>query len=188
MAYTPSLPPSRRLLLALSASLLLHAASIAMLEWFGLASRQPKPALPAFLHATLLMRPAPPQALPPPAEPLLKNTPPTAEPESAPTVPSADLSARKPSPAPRAATEVSAQRTLSKHVYYPPEAVAQGLQGEVRLLVALDRGGNIVQARVIVSSGHAVLDQAALRAAYAIGRLPRAGALDLVLPVIFKLE
>lgn len=188
MAYTPNLPPLRRLLLALSASLLLHAASIALLEWLGLASQSPKPPLPAVLHATLLTRPAPPLELPPAAEPLLKNTSPAAELPTAPAVPTADLSARKSSPAPRAAAEASAQRKLSEHVYYPPEAVARGLQGEVRLLVALDRGGNIVQAKVIVSSGHAILDQAALRAAYAIGHLPRAGALDLVLPVIFKLE
>ena len=59
MAYTPNLPPSRRLLLALSASLLLHATSIALLEWLGLASQPPKPARPAVLHATLLTRPAP---------------------------------------------------------------------------------------------------------------------------------
>jgi protein TonB len=188
MAYQPDLPPSRRLLLALAASLLLHATGIALLEWLAPASQLPKPAPAAVLHASLLMRPAPSLEPPPAAEPLLKDTSPAAEPQSAAAVPTADLSARKPSPAPRAATEASAQRKLSEHVYYPPEAVAQGLQGEVRLLVALDRGGNIVQAKVIVSSGHAVLDQAAVRAAYAIGRLPRAGALDLVLPVIFKLE
>jgi len=198
MAHTPNFPPSRRLLLALSLSLLLHAAGIALVEWIGPAPQRPKPAALAALHATLLTRPKPPaDDLKPAAEPVLKNTLPAAEPESTPAaepqttpaVSTADLSPRRPSAAPlRAAAEASARRKLAEHVFYPPEAVAQGIQGEVRLLVALDRKGNIVHAKVIVSSGHAVLDQAAVSAAYAIGRLPGAGALDLLLPVIFKLE
>ena len=189
MAYTPTVAPPRRLLLALLASLLFHAASIALLEWIGAAPQRPRAALPAALHATLLMRPKPPaDDVQPAAEPVLKETVPVAEPETVPAVATADLSARKSSPTPRATAEASARRKLAEHVFYPPEAVAQGIQGEVRLLVALDRRGYIVQAKVIVSSGHAVLDQAAVSAAFAIGRLPAADALDLVLPVIFKLE
>lgn len=188
MAYTPNLPPSRRLLLALSASLLLHATCIGALEWLGLASQSSKAALPAVLHATLVTQPAPLTESQPIAEALPTNTSSPSEPDIPPAVPTADLNARKPKPAPAAAADASAKREVSKHVYYPPEAIAQGLQGEVRLLVALDRGGKVVQAKVIISSGHAILDQAAVRAAYAIGRLPHAGALDLVLPVIFKLE
>jgi protein TonB len=189
----PSLP-SRRLLLALSASLLLHAAAIALLERVRLlAPKLPQPA-PAALYATLMPPPAAqlPQPEPEPvAEPLLKNDAATPEPDATPSAPIAEPVppvSGHPAPQPTAAAAASMRRKLSEHVFYPPEAVAQGLPGEVRLLVALDRTGKIVAAKVVVSSGHPLLDRAAVGAAYAIGRLPGAGVLDMILPVIFKLE
>ncbi len=82
---------------------------------------------------------------------------------------------------------VAQQQRLAEHVFYPPEAVAQGLQGEVRLLLRLDAGGKLVSASVVTSSGHEVLDKAAVSAAYATGVFPGAAG-ELLLPVDFRLS
>ena len=65
-----------------------------------------------------------------------------------------------------------AQAVLSQHLFYPPQAVALGLEGEVVLLLTLADSGRVVSATVARSSGHALLDQAALDAAQRIGVLP----------------
>ena len=46
---------------------------------------------------------------------------------------------------------------------YPPEARRRKLHGDLRLLVSLRPDGSVVQIRVLQSSGHAVLDYAAMR-------------------------
>ena len=45
--------------------------------------------------------------------------------------------------------------------YYPDEAKQQRLSGEVRLMVILNAQGGIRAIRLIESSGHAILDEAA---------------------------
>ncbi|MDP2810123.1 MAG: energy transducer TonB [Rhodocyclaceae bacterium] len=167
--------PVRRLLFALAASLLLHAAVLGAASWrFG---RNPETITPAMLSATLL-----PPALVRPDEspdPLLKNTL------------SDGTASRTPPPAPGRAARMpreEAQRKLSEHLYYPPEAVARGLEGEVRLLLSLDAGGNVIDAQVASSSGHDILDRAAMRTAHAMGRLPSAGTREVILPVVFRLR
>lgn len=167
--------PVRRLLPALAASLLLHAAALAAASWrFG---RNPEAITPAMLSATLL----PPALVRPDAspDPMLKNT------LSDGTAP------RTPLPAPGKAARMpqeEAQRKLSEHLYYPPDAVAKGIEGEVRLLLSLDAGGNIIDAQVASGSGHDILDQAAMRAAHAMGRLPGTGVREVILPVVFRLR
>ncbi len=44
---------------------------------------------------------------------------------------------------------------------YPEQAKAQNLAGEVRLMVILNSNGGIRAIRLIESSGHAMLDEAA---------------------------
>ncbi len=68
------------------------------------------------------------------------------------------------------AAEVSAWRSswaaaLSWAKHYPEAARARGEQGTVRLSLTIDRGGHVVSARVIGSSGSSTLDQAALEMA-----------------------
>ncbi|MBV0933302.1 energy transducer TonB [Marinobacterium weihaiense] len=46
---------------------------------------------------------------------------------------------------------------------YPEEARRQGLQGTLRLLVALNPDGQVVNVEVLASSGHRTLDEAAIR-------------------------
>ena len=45
---------------------------------------------------------------------------------------------------------------------YPEEARRQGLYGSLRVLVLIKRDGSVAQMRVLESSGHPILDQAAL--------------------------
>lgn len=174
---------SLRLLPALVLSLLLHAG---VLWWPGIefSAALPRP----LLEATLRL-----PAKPPPVsdEALLKNTlaavptPPASKPPPLPSV------TRAASPLARATARrqvEAAQRKLSQHLYYPPAAVAGGIEGEVRLILKLSDDGSIVDVDVAASSGHILLDQAAIKAAYAMGRVNWAPSRELILPVIFRLE
>ena len=177
----PSAVP--RFPLALAMSLLLHAA---VLGWPG--HRAAMPARPATLEAHL------PPLPPAPTEPLLKNT---LVQQQEPVVP-AHARTRPPPRTPgahgaRAARldkprEEAALRKLAKHQFYPEEAVEQGLEGEVRLLLVLDAAGQIVSVDIAAGSGHAILDRAARAAAFAMRSLPDAGVRDFILPVVFRLE
>jgi protein TonB len=80
-----------------------------------------------------------------------------------------------------------AQTALSEHLFYPPEAIAQGIQGDVILLLILADNGQLVSATIARSSGHAVLDQAALDAARPIGALP-GNPRQTLFPVSFRLQ
>ena len=172
-----------RLLLAFAASLLLHGA-VFLPE---LVARRPAPPPPQPLLARLV-----PPPLPAPADPLLKNT---LDEEAA----VRDVQPARPSAPPQAASRVpsrptpqkdvqAAQRKLSKHVFYPPEAVARGLEGDVRLIVKLAADGRIDDVQLAASSGHTLLDNAAIRAAYAMGSLAGASGRELIVPVIFRLQ
>lgn len=168
-----------RLLTALAFSLALHA-TVVLPDLLGrLTVARPAPALRAVLRA-------PPKTETPPAEPLLKDT---IAPEEAPPKPESKPAAKATTPQAVAKREVqAAQRKLSQHVYYPPEAVARGLEGEVRLIVKLSANGEVDDVSVAASSGHPLLDNAAIKAAYAMGRLTGATSRELILPVIFRLQ
>lgn len=172
-----------RLLVSLACSLAAHAAVLG-----SDALRRPpeQPAARPALRATLAAMPA---ERPPPAEALLKNTLPDeaeARPPAPPPPPAAPPAPRRASPASR--PHEAAQRKLSRHVFYPPEAIARGLEGEVRVLVVLAADGSVTDVQVAAGSGHPLLDQAALRAAWAMGALPGLGARELILPVVFRLQ
>ncbi|WP_184414919.1 energy transducer TonB [Rhodocyclus tenuis] len=172
-----------RLALAFALSVALHA----VLLFAGADSRRAPPAPPR-LEARLRLPPAPP------AEPLLKNTlaaePEPAKPAAKPLPPPASA-AKTPAAAPKPtpARELrAAQKKLAQHQYYPPEAIAAGLEGEVRLLVLLDADGQISDVQIAASSGHRILDAAAQRAAFAMGSLPGSSRRELILPVAFRLR
>lgn len=184
-------PGSRSLRSHLPAALLLSLLAHGLALLAGLPLFHPAPS-PAPLTVTL-----PPLAEEtPPAEPLLKNTleadpprpqaPQAPAPRPEPHGPGQASAAPKRPPA-RDPVE-AAQRKLAKHLYYPAEAVAAGLEGEVRLLLTLDADGRILDASVAAGSGHAVLDQAALRAAWALGRVDGADKREMILPVVFRLR
>lgn len=76
---------------------------------------------------------------------------------------------------------------LAGEEFYPREAIRQGIEGRVVLLLTLDEAGHLARIEVASSSGHALLDEAARQAAGRIERLP-AGRRQVLLPVEFRLE
>jgi protein TonB len=177
-----SMPP--RLILAFSLSLILH---LAVPLWDALefaAPTIPSPPLRAELRP-------PRKPLVADHEPLLKNTlaPEPARPET--KTPPAVVNHKTSSSVTKATPKsvvAAAQRKLSEHLFYPIEAKALGLEGEVRLLLILEDDGRIADVSIAASSGHPVLDKAAIRAAYAMGRADGARSREFILPVVFRLQ
>jgi protein TonB len=169
--------PSHRILFALSFSVSLHLVAFGITDLLCRMQRQPAPQTPAVINATLRM-PAPKLLL----APLLKDTLAPSEPKVPPKHP------KKAKPGTGRLVEAAAQRKLAKHVYYPEAAIAAGIQGEVHLLLTLDENGAVKDARIADSSGHAILDQAAIRAAYSMGSLPGLDRREIILPVTFRLQ
>lgn len=176
-----SMPSS--LILALALSLALHAS---LLLPDAIERGTPPPRQP-LLQALLLPPVKPPERS---ADALLKDTLATAEAPAAVKPPPPKVAVhRQPAAKAVARREVeAAQRKLSQHLYYPPEAVARGIEGEVRLILTVGDDGSIVDVHVGVSSGHALLDKAAERAAWSMGKVNWAHSRELILPVIFRLE
>lgn len=177
-----------RLSAALALSLLLHL----LLLGPKLISPPPRPAAPSPLQAEL--RPPPLPAPPQPAAPmppLHLPEPPT--PASQPAVATRPTAARPPRPpqAPLTWTQ-SVREQLGKldsaGLFYPAEAIARGLQGEAHVLLVIDEAGNVVATRLEQGSGHAILDEAALRAGRSLKSLPADAPRQTVLPIRFRLK
>ena len=173
-----------RLIIALALSLALHGALFLPDPRKRPTVASPRPALEAMLRL-------PPEPEVAPSDPLLKNTL-DAEEKPAAQVASVEPAPIKPTqPTTRKAVQREtrlAQRKLNEHLFYPPEAIAQGIEGEVRLILRLGANGEVEDISVAASSGHAILDKAAIKAAYAMGRLTGVTSHELILPVIFRLQ
>jgi protein TonB len=204
-------PEGRALALALGASLALHALALALLDPAFRRALAPLEAMLPVIEARLVARPeAPPSATPeapsaPP--PVLKDTlrddppPPPAPRAQRPAPPKPPPAPPRPAPQPQAAPPRTppeplpprelgeTYRRLAETLLYPEEAVRRGLEGEVVLLLEVDAGGRIAEASVASSSGHAILDQAALRAVRLLGVLgPASAGKAVLLPVRFQLD
>lgn len=154
--------------LSLLLSLALHAMLVLSPNWLA---RQQRPPPPASMEARLL---------PPPA----------AVAEAVSSEAATDATPPRPHDPPRNLSGSSlrrAQSALSEHLYYPPQAVALGLEGDVILLLTLSDSGQLLSASIARSSGHAILDQAALDAARRIGALP-GNPRQTLFPVNFRLQ
>lgn len=81
-----------------------------------------------------------------------------------------------------------AYRQMQRALLYPRAAVEQGIEGEATVLLFLDEAGNAIAARLEASSGHPLLDEAALRAARSLRSLPEAAPREALLPVRFRLR
>ncbi|MFA7280320.1 MAG: energy transducer TonB [Sterolibacterium sp.] len=179
MAYVQQ----RRLYLSLAASALLHAALLGSNELAHLlVSKRVKAPVPALHNPVLQAHLHPIRS----NADLLKNT---LSDEKAEILALRSPPAARPARStPQAPRKDSAERKLADHLFYPPEAITRGLQGEVRLLLMLDTEGGVIDARIASSSGHDLLDQAAIAAAHTMRRLPDTGVRELILPVVFKLQ
>jgi protein TonB len=174
-----------RLLAALAMSLVLHTLPFLADRFVNRKDMQPVP-MPLLAR---LRAPAPPpvQAAPPP----LEMPEPTPAPAARKPKPVDDKPGRK--PAAQAATWTQAvRRHLEKlndaGLFYPPEAIARGLEGEVVVLIVIDPSGQVTGARVEESSGQRLLDEAALRAVRSLRSLPADAPREALLPVRFRLR
>lgn len=172
--------PGVRLGLAFAASLALHLA--VLLPADGPRRKAPSPALSVELPApeSASMLATRPEPAPAPAAPPLEP------PAAAPPAPAPSL--RQPSPKPLSGRALdTALAALTREEFYPREAIARGLEGRVVLLLTLDAADTVTGVEVASGSGHALLDNAALKAAGRIGALP-GGRRQALLPVEFRLE
>jgi protein TonB len=89
--------------------------------------------------------------------------------------------------APGTTAETRKPRLDNPMHFYPPEAVARGIEGETILILKYTADGKLIDARIAKSSGHAILDQAALRAVRATPRVGD-GPREILFPVTFALH
>lgn len=173
-----------RLLLALAASLLLHVLPfVAPL----IMESRPPPALPPI---TVTLREPPAAPLPPPPPLILPEQP---RPAATPAKPPPPKPEKREKPPAAAKTWTQA---VSQHLnkldasgqFYPQEAIARGLEGEVLVLIIISGDGQVTAARVEQGSGHRVLDDAALRAVRSLRSLPADAPREALLPVRFRLR
>ena len=170
----------RPLLGALGASLLLH-----LLPFVDLWPATPVVMPPEVPPVQARLLPLPP--LPATPELLLS------EPDPTPATP-----ARSEPPAGEASrtrqktwTQVIREQFSAQHrdgLFYPEEAIRRGLEGEALVLLMLDESGQVVAARIEESSGHPLLDEAALRAVRRLRSLPADAPLESLLPVRFQIK
>lgn len=161
--------PGVRLGLAFATSIVLHLAVLLPVDW-------PPPGKPPALTVSL-----PAFATRPEAETV--SAPPPEEFAAAPPAPSLP-------PPPRELSGRAldtAMAALTREEFYPREAIARGLEGRVVLLLTFDAAGRLAILEIASSSGHPILDNAALTAAQRIGTLPGARR-QVLLPVEFRLE
>ncbi|WP_374340887.1 energy transducer TonB [Azonexus sp.] len=168
----------RRLLAACAASLALHGLPV-LPELLVSPTERPSTVPP--LRAEL--RPPPPAA----DVPLSLPEPSPPRPIPAPKKMLPKPAASRPATWTQAVRDHLRQRQ-ERGEFYPPEAIARGLQGEVLVLIVVDESGQVVGARVEHGSGHAILDAAALQAVRSLKSLPADAPRQIVLPVVFRLR
>jgi len=175
---------------ALVISLLLHAAAL-----IGISSMDmpvARPAAPVSVLNVALPAPREEPVLTPPAQPglmLPEKSAPAHASAVRPAVPEPrpPLAASSPQRLAGVAAR-SAMEQISRELYYPQEAIERGLEGEVLVMLFLDAAGNVIAARVEASSGYALLDDAAVKAARTLRSLPDSAPREALLPVRFRLK
>lgn len=117
----------------------------------------------------------------------------SAETGNPPTV-SADIAAPAGAPSARKAVRARLEGELARHFHYPFLARRRGWEGKVVLRVRIDGRGRIDSTEIAESSGHGILDRAALDAVAKVALIPGAAerlggiGLYLELPVIYRLR
>ena len=147
----------------------------------------------------LITQPAKPEA----ARPLqaeLRSPPPVNQPSPQLKLPEPAKPVAPVKPRPGLPQQANAPKTFNQAVrehlkkldatgqFYPPEAIARGLEGDVQVLLVLDESGKVVAARVEQSSGHTLLDEAALRAVRSLSSVPADSPRDTILWLRFRLK
>jgi protein TonB len=174
-----------RLFAALALSLSLHLLPLLPDVDFG----QKAPLTLAPLTAELRPPPAPvsspPLSLPEPSKPQNEAMPP-AKPRLTPKP--TDRAATQPAKTWTQAVREHLKKLDNAGQFYPAEAIARGLEGEVLVLLIIDEAGKVSATRIEQSSGQPILDEAALRAVRSVQSLPADAPRQVVLPVRFRLR
>jgi protein TonB len=200
---------------ALALSVLLHAAILELVMGLAPAARRVPDrelaSLAVRVREAPSARPVEPSALPPPPlSPLMlppdtslhanaaRAAPPVPRlvfaPSGAPTVAGAQ---RDPGPqgivgsGPQGLSGEaarSAYQQMAKALLYPREAIERSIEGEATVLLFLDESGDVIAARLEKTSGYALLDDAAVRAARSLRALPAGAPREALLPVRFRLR
>lgn len=134
------------------------------------------------------LRPPPADPLPPPPPLTLPEQP---KPPPVKPLPEKRKPPEKPVKAPKTWTQAVKQHLKKLDdagQFYPQEAIARGLEGEVLVLIVIDENGHVSGARVEQGSGHRILDDAALRAVRSLRSLPADAPREALLPVRFRLR
>ena len=170
-----------RLVLALALSLMLHLAPLLN----EISSTPPPPPKAAPVQAQLRPPPTPVQAplmMPEQPEPKASVTP---KKISQPQI-------LQQGPARISSWQDEVKRQIRKlderGLFYPTEAIAQGLEGEALVLLIINENGEVSAARIEQGSGHRILDEAALRAVRSLRSLPAETPRETLLPVRFRLK
>ena len=170
-----------RLVLALALSLMLHLAPLLN----EISNTPPPPPKAAPVQAQLRPPPTPVQA------PLMMPEQP--EPKASVT-PKKILQPQilQQGPARISSWQDEVKRQIRKlderGLFYPAEAIAQGLEGEALVLLIINENGEVSAARIEQGSGHRILDEAALRAVRSLRSLPADAPRETLLPVRFRLK
>jgi periplasmic protein TonB len=176
----------RSLLAAIGASLLIHVAPFASELLIPQRQQLPAPDQPIPLTATLMPKPAQLAEqeflLPEPSS----NSKPVAQAAEKPQKTAVAPKNRAKTWTQAIREQFSAQQRDG--LFYPEAAIQQGLEGEALVLLLLDPTGSVVAARIEESSGHALLDDAALRAVRRLRSLPADAPSESLLPVRFTLR
>jgi periplasmic protein TonB len=169
-----------RLALAAIVSLLLHT-----FPFIGeLIHVQPPPAATPPMRAEIKAA----RALPPP--PPLELDKPEPPPAATPTTNILAKATNNKTLIPSWQQEIRQQLKKQREngLFYPAEAITQGLEGEVLVFMLLDENGRVAAARIEQGSGQALLDDAALKAIRALHSLPADTPRQAILPVRFRLH
>jgi protein TonB len=172
-----------RLVLALALSLMLHLAPLLN----EISSTPPPPPKTAPVQAQLRPPPAPVQA------PLMMPEQPAPKASVSPkNISHPQIVQQGPAPIRVSSWQDEVKQQIRKlderGLFYPAEAIAQGLEGETLVLLITDEGGQVRAARIEQSSGYHILDEAALRAVRALRSLPADTPHETLLPVRFRLK
>lgn len=180
---------------ALLASLAIHAAALALADLAWRVLEMPVSRAPSVLEVRLETEPRMEMPAPPA---VIKNTlddgpgpvPQKRFPQRPPEKHPGTVARLAPPAEPLPERDLGATLDrLSETLLYPPEALRRGLEGDVVLLLELGDGGRITGASVASSSGHPILDDAAIRAVLRLGTLGAASAGKAVLlPVRFRIQ
>jgi len=173
-----------RLLFALALAVLLHLLPF-LPEWLRDKATKPPPPAPASPQLDARLRPPP---LPQQAQLHIEQAASKPEAKSAPPEPRTKTATPWATPNWQESVRQQLRQQQKRGAFYPAEAIARGIEGEVLILMILDAGGQVVAARVEQSSGHPILDDAAVRSVRALNSIPADAPREILLPVRFRLH